>query len=157
MLSQYAKDLSLAVKTAGAVTPAAHRKVSCEMSQKPLLDLRVKLLSVATLAVACEERVGKKGVPLLVLLVVNVAQVPVVYHVPPLIMQPFFLPPVSTLRYPLPEKGALEAVLEGAFVALAVPDAVEDVGVGEDVVFLGRYCSVAGHEDFEPSGLEGTN
>ena len=36
---------------------------------------------------------------------VCVAQVPVVYHVPPLMMQPLAFPPLVTGSVPLPEKG----------------------------------------------------
>lgn len=35
----------------------------------------------------------------------KVAQVPLVYHVPPLMMQPLFLPPVLTFKCPLPLNG----------------------------------------------------
>lgn len=65
----------------------------------------------------------------------NVAHVPVVYQVPPLITQPFCTPPVVTERVPLPD-GVLGEVggLEG------VPPV------------LGRYLiPVAGQSDLDPS------
>ena len=75
---------------------------------------------------------------------VNVAHVPVVYHVPPLIMHPFCEPPLVTMSVPLPEKD-VPGVLLGA--------GASDVVDGGDVPpFLGRYLiPVAGQLDLDPS------
>lgn len=60
----------------------------------------------------------------------NVAHVPVVYQVPPLITHPFCTPPVVTERVPLPD----------------------GEGEGADPPAFGRYfIPVAGQSDFEPS------
>jgi len=50
------------------------------------------------------------AVPEVATAALKVAHAPVVYHFPALIIQPNWLPPVCTLRYPLPEKGVLGAV-----------------------------------------------
>ena len=79
---------------------------------------------------------------------VNVAHVPVVYHVPALMMQPSALPLVVTCSVPLPEKGVpgLLVPVGGLVVVVLVP------------VVLGRYLTpVAGQEDLLPSGLVGMN
>ena len=82
---------------------------------------------------------------------VNVAHVPVVYQVPPLIMQPFAVPPLVTWRVPLPEKG-----VPGLVVGVAVVVVV--VVVGTVPLTLGRYFTpVAGQEDLLPSGFAGMN
>lgn len=73
---------------------------------------------------------------------VNVAQVPVVYQVPPLMIHPVALPPVVTGRVPFPEKGTPGVEVGGLVVAVVVgpPDP------------LGKYFTpVAGHDDLEPS------
>ena len=68
----------------------------------------------------------------------NVAHVPVVYQVPPLITQPFCTPPVVTGSVPLPD---------GGLGGVGVLD-----GVGVDPLALGRYLiPVAGQSDFDPS------
>ena len=76
----------------------------------------------------------------------NVAHVPVVYHVPPLMMHPFCEPPLVTVRVPLPENevpGVLVGVVVGAVVVGGVP------------LVLGRYLiPVAGQLDLEPSDVE---
>lgn len=80
---------------------------------------------------------------------VKVAQVPVVYHVPPLMMQPFVFPPLVTGRVPLPEKGIPGVGVEVGGEVVAVVRVVE----GGRVAVLGRYLMpVAGQSDLEPSG-----
>lgn len=102
------------------------------MAQRPLLDVRVKL-SVPDDAVA-----------------VKVAQVPPMYHVPGLMMQPFGLPEEVTWRVPLPEKGAL-----GAVVGMVVGAVEVEVVVLVDEVpelDLGRYLTpVDAQLDLAPS------
>ena len=79
---------------------------------------------------------------------VKVAQVPVVYHVPALMMQPSGVPLVVTCKVPLPDKG-VPGELVGEVVGVVVVVVVV-------VVPLGRYFTpVAGQEDLEPSGLVG--
>lgn len=75
---------------------------------------------------------------------VNVAQVPVVYHVPPLIIHPFCEPPLVTIKVPLPENE-----VPGVFVG----GALEEVVVGDGVpLIFGRYLiPVAGQLDLDPS------
>ena len=93
-----------------------------------------------------------KPVPFVVVVAVKVAHVPVVYHVPALMMQPVALPPVVTCRVPLPSKGA-----PGVVVPVGAVPVVVAVVVGV-VVVLGRYLMpVAGQEDLLPSGFVGTN
>ena len=77
---------------------------------------------------------------------VNVAQVPPIYHVPPLMMQPLFAPPSVTCRYPLPENGVPGAVVPvGAVVAVVVV-----VGAGEPL--LGKYLiPVDGQSELVPT------
>lgn len=82
---------------------------------------------------------------------VNVAQVPVVYQVPPLMMQPSILPLVVTGSVPLPENG-----LPGVVVVVGLGEAVVAVDKvvegGVPVVPLGRYFTpVAGQFDLAPS------
>ena len=98
--------------------------------------------------------------PLLDGVTVNVAQVPVVYQAPPEMMQPFLLPEVMTLRYPLPLNGgpvgddAEELLLDGAVVLDGA------VLVGEDPPPpppLGRYLiPVLSQVDALPSFWAGT-
>lgn len=77
---------------------------------------------------------------------VNVAQVPVVYHVPPLMMHPFCEPPLVTRRVPLPEN-EVPGVLVGVATGVVV--------VGGEPPVLGRYLMpVAGQLDFDPSDIE---
>ena len=84
---------------------------------------------------------------------VKPAQVPVVYHVPPLMMQPVALPPVLTCKVPLPEKGVPGVVVEVGELPPVVVVVVEVGGVDPD---LGRYLTpVAGQSDLDPSGLVG--
>lgn len=82
----------------------------------------------------------------------KVAQVPVVYHVPLLMIHPFLLPSTSTLIYPFPLNGVPGAdVLVGAG-----PPTVVLVALGW-LADLGRYLMpVCGHVDFVPSGFAGT-
>lgn len=73
---------------------------------------------------------------------VNVAQVPVVYHVPPLIMHPFCEPLLVTRSVPLPEN-EVPGVLVGVVVAVVV---------GGGVPVFGRYLiPVVGQLDLDPS------
>lgn len=77
---------------------------------------------------------------------VKVAQVPVVYHVPALMMQPTEFPPVVTIKYPLPVKG-----VPGVLVAVDVAAAVVLV-TGEPL--FGRYCTPdAGQSDAAPTSF----
>lgn len=79
---------------------------------------------------------------------VKVAQVPVVYQVPPLMIQPFCLPPLVTNRIPLPEKGAPGALVGAVLALVVVPG-----GEGPVPVF-GRYLiPVAGQLELAPAGL----
>lgn len=109
------------------MTVEAHTKFVFWIAHKPLLDVSVKPVPDA---VAVKE-----------------AQVPPMYHVPPLMMQPLGEPPDVTWRVPLPEKG-----VPGAVVGL-VPAAAVVVVVGEgEEPDLGRYLTpVAGQADFAPS------
>lgn len=87
---------------------------------------------------------------------VNVAQVPVVYHVPLLIIQPSALPPVVTGRVPFPENGVPGTVVGVVVEEVLVFEEVLVVVVVPPLVPLGRYFTpVAGQLDFEPSGLVG--
>lgn len=84
---------------------------------------------------------------------VKVAQVPVVYHLPALMMQPVGLLEVETWRVPRPEKGIPGVVVPVGEGAVVVGFVVVDGGGGlvppED---LGRYLMpVEGQEDLEPS------
>lgn len=88
---------------------------------------------------------------------VKVAQVPPMYHVPALMMQPFAVPPEVTWRVPLPEKGVPGAVVglaPGEVVAVEVVVVVEVVGEVSEPD-LGRYLTpVAGQSDVAPSSSE---
>lgn len=76
---------------------------------------------------------------------VKEAQVPPMYHVPALMMQPFALPSEVTWRVPLPEKGVPGAVMGLVAGAVVVE---EDVPESD----LGRYLTpVAGQSDVAPS------
>ena len=78
---------------------------------------------------------------------VKVAQVPVVYQVPLLMIQPFCSPPLVTNKVPLPEKDA-PGVLVGTLPTLLVV-----VGRGEGrVPVLGKYfIPVAGQLELAPA------
>ena len=77
---------------------------------------------------------------------VKVAHVPVVYHVPALMMQPVGFDEVVTCRVPLPEKGVPGEEVGGLLPGLVV------VGGEGGVPDLGRYFTpVAGQSDLEPS------
>jgi hypothetical protein len=118
--------------TVGDVTAAEQVKTLFRTAHFPLLDVRV---NPDPLPVA-----------------VKVAHAPLVYQVPPLIIQPFCWPPLVTNRVPLPEKG-----LPGAPVG-AGPDFVVVLGGDGRLPVFGRYLiPVAGQSDLAPSGLVGTN
>lgn len=81
------------------VTPDAQVNVEPEIPQGPLEDLSVKPEPILLV-----RRLGGKGwegIPEGV--AVYVAHDPLAYHVPAPIRQPFALPLVMALRYPLPE------------------------------------------------------
>ncbi len=87
---------------------------------------------------------------------VKPAHVPVVYHVPPLMMQPFAWPLVETWSVPLPEKGvpgAVVGVVPGGVVVVVV---VADGGGGAGAEpALGRYLMpVVAQAPLEPSNHE---
>lgn len=79
----------------------------------------------------------------------KVAQVPVVYQVPPLMIQPFCLPPLVTDKVPLPEKDA-----PGALVGVAPALVVVVFGAGDGrLPVLGKYLiPVAGQLELAPAG-----
>lgn len=81
---------------------------------------------------------------------VKVAQVPVVYQVPLLMIQPFCLPSLVTNKVPLPEKK-----VPGALVG-AVPTLLVIVGRGDGrLPVLGKYfIPVAGQLDLAPAESE---
>lgn len=80
-----------------------------------------------------------------------VAQVPEVYHVPALIMQPVCDPPLITLTNPLPD-GVPVDVEVGAVVV--VPVAPADVVVDPPEDPFGRYLiPEEGQVDPEPTGV----
>lgn len=82
---------------------------------------------------------------------VKVAQVPPMYQVPGLMMQPFGVPEVVTWRVPLPEKGVPGEVVGAVVVVVVVVDEVVGEVPEED---LGRYLTpVAGQSDVAPSIL----
>ena len=116
-----------------AETEEAQRRLVLWTAQGPLLDFRVKPLPDAV--------------------AVKVAQVPPMYHVPPLMMQPFDAPPEVTWRVPLPEKGVPGAVV-GPVVGEVVVVVVVVVAVVGEVPEpdLGRYLTpVAGQSELAPS------
>lgn len=87
---------------------------------------------------------------------VNLAHVPPMYQVPPLMIQPFVFPPYSTGRAPAPEKGSPGAVVgsppAGVVVVGVGSGAIgsEDVGAGEPPL-LGKYWTpVAGQFEVAP-------
>lgn len=132
-LPAYAKSPPLDVNTVPAVTELAHTKSLLWTAQRPLLEVSVNP-PVPPDAVA-----------------VKVAQVPPMYHVPALMMQPEAEAEVVTWRVPLPEKGVPgEVVVVG--VGLVVVPVVVVLAVGAVEPVLGRYFTpVAGQSDVEPS------
>lgn len=128
-------------------TEVPHAKTLFTIPQFPLLELRVNPDPDAA--------------------AVNVAHVPVVYHVPELIIHPSALPPVLTCSVPLPEKGAPGTLVPvgpaPVVVEVVVLPPVPVVSVAGGVVVvvpplpdLGRYFTpVAGQLELEPAGLVG--
>jgi len=119
-----------------AVTVLAHTRWKFCTAQRPLLDVSVKPVPEAV--------------------AVKPAHVPVVYHVPPLMMQPFAWPLVETWSVPLPEKGvpgAVVGVVPGGVVVVVV---VADGGGGAGAEpALGRYLMpVVAQAPLEPSNHE---
>ena len=128
-LALYAKFPATFEKTVAVLMLVPQLSAPDTTPHFPLLDVRVKPEPEAA--------------------AVKVAHVPVVYHVPPLMIHPSAFPPVVTCNVPLPENG-----VPGLVVG---PDpAVVVVVVGGLVVPLGRYLiPVAGQEDLLPSGFVG--
>lgn len=121
----------LTLKTVAVDTAVPHVRVLFTTPHFPLLEVKVNPDPEAA--------------------AVNVAQVPVVYHVPPLMMHPSAFPPVVTCNVPLPEKGA-----PGVLVPVGPAPVVVVVVVVPPPLPLGRYLTpVAGQSDFEPSGSVG--
>ena len=117
------------MKTVGVVTVDAQVRTLFLTAHLPLLDVRVKPDPEAA--------------------AVNVAHVPVVYHVPPLMIQPVVFPPVVTGRVPLPEKG-VPGVPVGPLPAVVVV-------VVPPLLPFGRYLiPVAGQLLLLPSGFDGS-
>lgn len=119
-----------------AVTVLAHTRWKFCTAQRPLLDVSVKPVPEAV--------------------AVKPAHVPVVYHVPPLMMQPFAWPLVETWSVPLPEKGvpgAVVGVVPGGVVVVVV---VADGGGGAGAEpALGKYLMpVVAQAPLEPSNHE---
>lgn len=84
---------------------------------------------------------------MVVLVAVKVAQVPVVYQVPLLIIQPFCLPPLVTNKVPLPEKD-----VPGAPVGLVSMVLVFVAGGDGRLPVLGKYLiPVAGQLELAPA------
>lgn len=134
------------MKTVAVDTEVPQAKTLFTIPHSPLLELRVKPDPDAA--------------------AVNVAHVPVVYHVPALIIQPSDFPPVLTCSVPLPEKGAPGVLVPVGFVpvlvvvdpppVVVVPVAGAVVGVVLPPPALGRYFTpVAGQLELEPAGLVG--
>ena len=93
--------------------PPAARLLSTAVKPVPLLTLASQVKAPPTMPHLPFELVSVK--PSSSSVAVKVAHVPEVYHVPLLMMQPFFVPPTSTLRYPFPLNGVPGAeVLVGA-------------------------------------------
>lgn len=121
----YSRSLPSAVNTVASEILALHANAPLWIAHLPLEDVRVN---------PSPEDVA-----------VNPAHVPVVYHVPPDMMQPFLLPEVMTFRYPLPEKGV---PVEVGVLEAEVDVLVGDVLVGDEEEPLGRYLMpVAGQEE----------
>lgn len=122
------------MKTVPALTVLSQTRFPLCTAHRPLLDVRVKP--------------GPEAVA------VKPAHVPVVYHLPPLMMQPSAWPPVETWRVPLPEKDVPGVVVGVGLVPGGVV-LVLVVGAGGLVTesALGRYLMpVAGQAPLEPSG-----
>lgn len=118
------------MKTVAVVTEDAQTRFELWIAQRPLLDVRVKP--------------EPEGVA------VKVAQVPPMYHVPALMMQPSgeLLPEGVTWRVPLPENG-----VPGAVVGPVPAEVVVVVGEVPEPD-LGRYLTpVAGQSDDAPSKM----
>ena len=121
-----------------AVIPDPQLKFLFTIPQAPLLEVSVKP--------ALPEAVAVKP-----------AHVPVVYQVPPLMMQPIACPPMLTWSVPLPEKGSPGTTVEVGPLPVVVVELVPVVvgGEGADPDF-GRYLTPdAGQSDLDPSGLVG--
>ena len=129
----YANSPPELVNTVPAVIELAHTRWLFCTAQRPLLDASVKPVPEAV--------------------AVKPAHVPVVYHVPPLMMQPSALPPVDTWSVPLPEKGVPGTVVGvgvGPGGGVVVVVVVGAGGVTEPD--FGRYLMpVAGQAPLEPS------
>lgn len=76
---------------------------------------------------------------------VNVAQVPVVYQVPPLMIHPVVLPPVVAGRVPFPEKGMPGVEVGGPVVTVVVGGLLPPDPLSK------YFTPVAGQDDLEPS------
>ena len=98
----------------------------------------------------------------------KVAHVPVVYHVPPEMMQPFVLPEVTTFRYPLPlkeppvgvEVGPVLVEVETVLVevGLVLVEVAVEVGELPPPPDFGKYLiPVLGQEEVLPTASVGTN
>lgn len=121
------------MKTVAGETEEPQTRSAVCTAQLPLLEVRVKPLP--------------DGVA------VKVAQVPAMYHVPALMMQPFAVPPEVTCRVPFPEKGVPGAVV-GLVLGEVVVIVVEVVGEAPEPD-LGRYLTpVAGQSDEAPSSSD---
>jgi hypothetical protein len=82
---------------------------------------------------------------------VNLAQLPEVYQVPPLMMHPFCPPFITTLRKPLPDNTGEVDVEVGGVVELVTVGGVVPPG-------FGRYFTPdAAQLDPEPTGLADVN
>ena len=131
----FANNGPSAVNTPASVTAAPHTSLSACTAHIPLLLVSVNPPSVAV--------------------AVKRAQVPVVYQVPTLMMQPVGLPPVGvTLRVPRPVKGVPGEVVgvEEVLMLMLVLVVVLVLEGGGVLLDLGRYLiPVVGQEDLEPS------
>jgi hypothetical protein len=129
----YSRVLPLPLNTVALETVDAQTRAPDCTAQLPLEDFRVKPPPLAV--------------------TVKVAQVPEVYQVPPEMMQPFWAPPLTTLRKPEPAK-LPEPVppVEVGWAAVVVA-VLDGGGVLPD---LGRYLMpVLGQVELEPMGSEG--
>lgn len=123
----FANALPLALNTVAVLTPVPHVSFPDTTPHFPFDDVKVNPEPDAA--------------------AVKVAQVPVVYHVPALMMQPVGVEEVVTWRVPLPEKGVPGEVVRGLLPGLVVV-----LGGEGGVPDLGRYFTpVAGQSDLEPS------
>lgn len=118
-------------KTVAEETELPHVRTLLTTPHFPLLDVRVKPDPDAA--------------------AVKVAHVPVVYHVPALMMHPSAFPLVVTWRVPFPLKGVPGLVVGPPLVVVVVV-----VVGGEELPDFGKYLTpVAGQEDLDPSGSLG--